>query len=511
MAIPKDRKRVMTRLCAANSAVRKGRECVGAFIAIACIGGCGGEPPSAGSSVSSPDVFVIVLDAASSSFFGTYGDRHGTSPHLDRFASEAVVFDQAYSQSATTTPSTASLVTGVRVMTHRTSGKTVLPEQFKTLAQLFGERGYRSLALISNPHAGAPQLELDRGYDEAVMLYSGKELDPARRIEKSSRFGVVLPEDFETSIAELLPRLPGSATYVYFHYLQPHKPYDAPPRYLAAISREPGLCECDGAPCPCGEMDWDRLHDKFLEANETGVASVSVVEHIKARYRANIRYVDEHFGKLIDGLRENGLYENALVIVMADHGDAFFGHARFGHNRTLYDDMVRIPLLMKFPIEAGIAPRRLEALVETVDVVPTIFDFLGFEMSPQWEGESLWPLISGRQTEVGAAHREVVLATNRLDRQAIRVEDFKYVVSHEGREELYDLRADPGEQENLAGVDPERTRVLRERLAQVVGQRGAPKVRDNDLRVDPEMDALLEALGYVEGEDEPVDPSKPAP
>ena len=265
--------------------------------------GCGTEPssPDLPASVSRPDVFVIVLDAASSSFFGVYGDSHGTSPHLDQFAKEAVVFEQAYSQSATTTPSTASLLTGVRVMTHRTSGKNVLPAHFKTVAQLFGEEGYRSLALISNPHAGAPQLELDRGYDDARMLYSEAELPAGRRVEKSSRFGVVLPEDMDAAVAEFLPRLPGSDTYVYFHYLQPHKPYDAPPRYLAEISREPGVCECQGTPCACGDMDWDLLHEKFLEANETGVATSSVVEHIKARYRANLRYVDEYFGRLIEG------------------------------------------------------------------------------------------------------------------------------------------------------------------------------------------------------------------
>ena len=487
-------------------------EGVALAVALVLMWGCGTEstPEDAPASVSGPDVFVIVLDAASSSFFGVYGDRTGTSPHLDQFAKEAVVFEQAYSQSATTTPSTASLLTGVRVMTHRTSGKNVLPDQFKTVAQLFGEQGYRSLALISNPHAGAPQLELDRGYDDARMLYAENELPSGRRVEKSSRFGVVLPEDLDAAVAELLPRLPGGDTYVYVHYLQPHKPYDAPPRYLAEISREPGACECDGAPCTCGDIDWDRLHEKFLEANETGVTTPSVVEHIKARYRANLRYVDEYFGRLIEGLRENDLYDDAVIVVTSDHGDAFFGHARFGHNRTLYDDMVRVPLLMKFPAKAAVEPRRLSMLVETVDVVPTLFDFLGFDMSPQWEGESLWPLISGSQVEVGPGHREVVLATNRFDRQAIRVEDFKYVVSVDGNEELYDLRSDPEEQVNLVREQPEQTRALRERLERLVARRPAPEMRPSDLRTDPEMDALLEALGYVRGEDDPVEPTTEA-
>lgn len=480
-----------------------------AGVAAAALGwACDSAPPPAEPSGPRPhpDVFVIVLDAASSFYFGTYGDVHGTSPNLDRFADDSVVFDQAYSQSATTTPSTASLLTGVRVMTHRTSGKTVLPEQFETVAELFGEHGYTSIAFISNPHAGAPELGLDRGYDEAVMLYAADALHPDRKIEKSSRFGVVLPEDIDEAIGEALPGFHGSATYGYFHYLQPHKPYDAPTRYLDAIADDSEACLCDDTPCRCGDRDWDTLHEVFLQANETGVASQSVVDHIKARYRANIRYVDESVGRLLDALRAQDLYDEALIVVLSDHGDAFFGHQNFGHNQTLYDDMVRIPLLMKFPATAGVEPRRLSALVETVDVVPTIFDFLGFALSPQWEGESLWPLIAGDEAEPGPAHREVVLATNRLDRQAIRVEDFKYIVSHEGREELYNLRTDPGEREDLAEREPERTRALRERLASVVGNSSAPAPRASDLRRDPEMDAFLEALGYVRGEDEPDEP-----
>jgi len=470
--------------------------------AVALCGACDSAPLSP-ESRPHPDVFVVVLDAASSFYFGTYGDVHGTSPNLDRFAGDSVVFDQAYSQSATTTPSTASLLTGVRVMTHRTSGKSVLPEQFETVAELFGAHGYTSIALISNPHAGAPELGLDRGYDEAVMLYAAEALHPDRKIEKSSRFGVVLPEDIDEAIGEFLPRFHGSATYGYFHYLQPHKPYDAPMRYLDAIADASEACLCDDTPCRCGDSDWDTLHEMFLQANETGIASPSTVGHIKARYRANIRYVDESVGRLFEGLREQGLYDEALIVVLSDHGDAFFGHQNFGHNRTLYDDMVRIPLLMKFPASSGVKPRRLSALVETVDIVPTIFDFLGFEMSPQWEGESLWPLIAGSESEPGPAHREVVLATNRLDRQAIRVEDFKYIVSQDGVEELYDLRTDPGERADLAKSEPERTRALRERLASVVGDSGVPALRASDLRSDPEMDELLEALGYVRGSDEP--------
>lgn len=469
------------------------------------------EAPTPGTAVASAeptDVFVIVLDAASAFYFGSYGDVHGTSPNLDRLARESIVFDRAYSQSATTTPSTASLITGVRVMTHRMSGNAVLPEQFETAGELFDKRGYTSLAIIGNPRAGAPELGLDRGYDSTALVYSldsQKGGSTSRTLEENSDFRVVRPEDMDEAIALSLGEFSTSPIYAYLHYLQPHKPYDAPKRFASAQKTGDVSCLCAGTPCHCGDIDWDTIHDSFLLANETGRASPSDIRHLEALYRRNIRYVDDAVGRLLSSLRERDLYDEALIVVLADHGEAFFGHQRFGHNRTLYDDMVRIPLLMKFPARAGVDARRLAALVETVDIMPTIFDYLGFEMAPQWEGESLWPLIAGRQPRAGPAHREVVLATNRLDQQAIRVDDFKYIRSHTGREELYDLQSDPEERNDLSLRQPERARTLRERLEEVVRASEGAKTRKSSLREDPGMEALLEALGYIRSDDEQVE------
>ena len=477
-----------------HSRRRPGRATAVAFVLAAGLLSCGGadRAPSA----TGPNVFVIVIDAASAFYFGLHGDVHDTSPNFDRLARESVVFENAYSQSATTVPSTASLVTGVRVMTHQLDSSSVLPEAFPTVAELFAEQGYRSFAFIGNPNAGAPELGLTRGYDTSALVYATK-AGPETSPDERKRLMRVQPADMERSIAELLPEFGAGGTYAYFHYLQPHKPYDAPASYL----RDDGdNCLCEGEPCACGDVPWDAIHDEFLKANETGVATPSVIHHLEARYRANIRFVDEALASLLAMLRERGLYQDALIVVTSDHGDAFFGHQRFGHNRTLYDDMVRVPLLMKFPAGAGVLPRRIPALTETVDVIPTIFDFLGFPMSPGWEGESLWPLISEGGEVIAPAHREVILATNRRDKQAIRVDDYKYIVSIEGPEELYDLKNDPGETRNLAQKSPLRVAELRRRLrAGVSNARTEPAREANDLRSDPEMNALLEALGYVEG------------
>ena len=150
-------------------------------------------------------------------------------------------------------------------------------------------------------------------------------------------------------------------------------------------------------PFPCRGQWWNR---SMTRPTRPGTASAALIASARALYRANIRYVDDEIGTLIERLKREGLYERSLIIFMSDHGDAFFEHRRFGHNATLYDEMLRIPLLMKFPKRAGVRPRRVQALAETIDVMPTVLDFLGLPVPDVVEGESLWPLIEGRATQL---------------------------------------------------------------------------------------------------------------
>ena len=480
------------------------------LFAVGLVLGCDGSRTDSENAPGRPDVFLIVLDAASARYFGSYGESRPTTPEMDRLAEESVVFDSAYSQSATTVPSTVSLLTGVRGTTHQMSRQSVLPDGLEFAAELFSSQGYRSLGFIGNPYAGAPELGLDRGYEEIVQLYALPELQQGRAQEKSSGFRVTLPEDLNGAVEAFLPGFADSETFAYFHYLQPHKPYDPPERFRALLEPESEGCTCAGISCPCGSLDWDILHDRFAAANQAGQASASTIGHLETRYRANIRYADTGVGILLEGLRRQGLYDESLIVLLADHGEAFFDHGRFGHNRTLYDDMVRIPLIMKFPRSAKVAPRRIGALVETVDVLPTLFDFIGFPVPASFEGKSLWPLIRDPESSPGRAHQEVILATNRLDQHAIRVGSYKYIAYVDGREELYDMAADPGELHDLSEDEPQRARVLRARLRAVVDFESVmPSSARNTLRSDPEMNELLEVLGYLREDDE--DPTEGPP
>jgi len=438
-----------------------------------------------------PPVLLIVLDAAAAAYFGFHGDPHGTTPHLDALAEDAVVFENAYSQSATTAPSTASLLTGVRVQTHRVTGRRVLPESLETLGQWLRPAGYASVAVVGNPFAGSPALALDRGFDESVPVWALDSVQAKRDEEKS--LSTTRPEDINAVVFRALPLLRRGPMLLYVHYLQPHMPYAPPSEHLERFLP----VEAEGRRCP--DENLGVLRRRWRAANLTGKAAPCTVAQLEARYRANLHYADAGVGRLLARLRREGLYEESWIALLSDHGDAFFGHGRFGHNAHLYDDMTRIPFLVKPPASAGARPRRVSALVETVDLAPTLLDFLGIEVPEQIEGDSLWPLLEDFEDVPGGS--EVVMATVHRTRHALRAGDAKYIAHVSGEEELYDLAEDPAEQRNLASAEPARARELRERLLERVeveadpGERGPSRpARDAVTR------ALLEQLGYIDGE-----------
>ena len=221
------------------------------------------------------------------------------------------------------------------------------------------------------------------------------------------------------------------------------------------------------------------------------------VRALERAYRANIRYADAGIGVLLETLRREGLYRESLVILTSDHGEAFNGHGYTSHNTTLYDDMTRIPLLMKFPRADAITPGRVRALTESIDLAPTILDYLGLPAPAHFEGDSLLALARGEFTSL--AGPEVVTSTVDQSFHAIRLGPHKYIMGRDGSEELFDLERDPGERHDRIESDRALATSLRNMLTAIVERHsGKEPPAENTLRTDPAMVRLLEKLGYVD-------------
>ncbi len=471
-----------------------------AGLALALLGGCGAGDP-AGEPGAAPErapratnVYVISLDSASARYLEPWGAEAGATPHVAALARESVVFDAAYSQTATTVSSVASLLTGLRATTHRVEPKTMEPLQTPTLPERLRDHGWRSFGFVANPMAGLPRLGFHRGYEVYQQIYADGLLveNPAFA---ETPYKLVFPEDVRASLERVIAEFGPTHTFAYFHYLQPHTPYDPPPPHRDAFGARRG---------GRGALEWPELQERMLAANERGEADAETIALLEARYRANLAWADAGLGALLDALRDAGRYDDALIVLTADHGEAFFGHGRFGHNWTLYDDMLRVPLLMRFPPDAGVAPRRIAVPTETVDLLPTLLDFLGLPVPPEAEGASLWPLIAGRAD--APEKSEVVVSTAWRDLHAIRSGPYKLILDRDGRAELYDLRSDPEEQRDLGDTERETAAVLRRRLTSLVDLRSGDAIADAPrAELDPGLVELLERLGYGDATPEPGD------
>ncbi len=328
-----------------------------------------------------PNILLICIDALRADHLGVYGAAAGRSPSLDSLAAEGVVFEQATSVASWTKPSVVSLLTGLYPTQHgvmRASRKKVdvLGAAAETVAETLQASGYSTVAFVQNDHLQKRSSGLDQGFD----LY----VDDA---------GVapVLTHRF----LSWLEASTSQPFFAYLHYLDPHWPYvsDVVPAALALTPAE----AMRAAGWGLREEHWwllrERVNAGKLKLDDAGLR---ILEKL---YAAEVFSIDAVLGRMFRLLRAAGVLEHTLLIVTADHGEGFLEHASLDHGYGLYDELLRLPLLARFPAgEYG--GRRVAAQVQSVDIVPTLIDVAGLPPRPELPGQSLIPLLAGKVASV---------------------------------------------------------------------------------------------------------------
>ncbi len=438
-----------------------------------------------------PNLIVIVLDALRADHLGLHGYERDTSPALDAFARDAVVFEQAISQSTFTKASIASLFTGRAPYEHgvywgdrRAAGggltADVLPERETTLAEALRTRDYLTAAWVQNSH-----LRPHMGFAQGFVDYRDQQGD-AERIDRRFLAWLSTPARLERF-------------FVYLHYIDLHDPYRPEPPYDTAFGG-PGV---DAA---YEGIDLDAW-GTYLEGVRSGRIEVSEerVEAFRALYDGQIRYLDERLGRVFDELRERGLYDDSVIVVTSDHGDAFLEHGFVSHSATPYDELARVPLLIKLPGSRH-AGRRVERQVRLIDVAPTLLDLAGAPRPRRMSGCSLVPLLAGRpddwaaeRPECSIAPIEIAEVEGEAPTLGLRAGGYKYIVGPAG-EELYDLERDPGELRNLLKEEDfsaERELAAFRGLADRIAEQRA-RAEAGSVELDPQTIRELRGLGYIE-------------
>ena len=390
-----------------------------------------------------PDVVVYLIDALRPDHLGAYGYRRGTSPNLDAFAAGALLFENAIANSAWTRGAIASLFTGLYPRSHGVLGRDdALPPDTVTLAGLLRDAGYTTVAVATNGNV-SPPFGFDVGFDSWEQL-------PEQRTEAIHQYS-----DIATARAlEWLAANEAAAAargdtqrdpfFLYVHTTDPHEPYTPPSPF-----RERFVQPSDhGLFRPLQErVDPALAADPMLTREQINLDFIDL-------YDAEIAFNDAQFGILMQRLKELGVYDGALIVMLADHGEAFLEHGKWGHGTSLYAEQINIPLLVKLPQGRG---ARVVALSQQVDVLPTILGVAGVEIPSQVQGRSLLPAIT-RGEEV----HETVVAELEMDGRsmdALRTPELKIIrylpaLYHGSKIELFDAVADPSEQLDLSLLRP---------------------------------------------------------
>jgi arylsulfatase A-like enzyme len=411
-------------------------------------------------------IVLVSIDTLRRDHVGTYGYARPTTPRLDALAREGLVVEDAVSVSSWTLPSHLSMLTSVDPARH---GGTDMDHRFNgsvaTLPALLRAAGFRTRAVTSHLYVSAVY-GLDSGFEHLDFRQDRKAKEVADR-----------------AIA-LLDRVGDQPFFLFLHFYDPHWHYDPPPETLKLFEES-----------YAGSLT--GLWQEFSRRPRDQVSAADL-QHLLALYDGEIRATDDQLGRVLDHLARRALGDTTLVVVTSDHGEEFLEHGHWEHQRTLYEEVVRIPLVMRGP---GIRPRRETAPASLLDVAPTITAWAGLPASGSFQGRSLLETMGPG----GEAYGETQHTTDSTDKLFLRAgaDRWKLILSQPRAggppvEEWFDLRADPGElkptppREEVAG--PIRARAL-ERFRS--SRAGAPKPAT--VCLDAEQQERLRALGYVSG------------
>lgn len=434
---------------------------------------CDSNGPSSPSATSldkePPNIILYLIDTLRVDHLGAFGYARATSPNIDELVAKGVVFDPAYSQDSRTLGSVVSLLTSLHTPSHGiTNFGHRIQTSVVTLAEVLSRAGYETGSFITNVNAGQMP-GLDRGFrhfHDAARSY--RERDAVRS----------LPEE---ALFEWIDTLGGSTFFAYVHTAEPHRPYIPPPPYDAMF-----------------DPDYEGPTTGYFEGPDGyGQASSQAdIDHVKALYDGEISFADAAFRRFLDGLEARGLRERTLIVLTSDHGEELSDRGGWNHGHSLYNELIRVPLLFA---GAGLpAGRRIAAPAQLVDVAPTILDIAGVPSPESFEGESLLGVMQGRDAERFADRDVFSMTTSQTPHAAIIQRDWKAILAADGVLELYDLRRDPGELHDLASSEPERAARLRERIETLSYGGDGWAAPQTYVPLSEEQVERLRALGYIE-------------
>ena len=361
-------------------------------------------------------VLLVSIDTLRRDHVGAYGYSKPTTPRLDALAQAGILCEDAVSTSSWTLPAHLSMLTGTGPGVHGgTTMKLGFNHRVPTLATLLREAGYATQAVTSHLYV-SKTYGLDAGFDH--MEYN--QYHRAPQVAERGR--------------DLLDRFGDRPFFVFLHFYDPHTPYDPPDELVR-------LFESGYGGTVTGR--WDDFKER-----DPRTMPAADLAHLLALYDGDIRRTDDELRRVLDHLRERGLDKSTLVVVTSDHGEEFGEHGSWEHQKTLYEELIRIPMIVAGP---GVTPRRETSMTSLLDVAPTIVGWLG--LKPAWnpQGASLLNRLEPRDAYGETEH--TIDATRKLFWRTAAggkaIFSLAPTALEAKQEEWYDLARDAGETKNM--------------------------------------------------------------
>ncbi len=446
-----------------------------------------------------PNLILVMVDTLRADHLSCYGATDVKTPNLCRVATDGGTVFDGYAHSSWTKPSTATLLTSLLPTSHQTMSKpSALPDEIDTVAEKLRDHGYATGGIVSNTNL-TEAFGFAQGFDEYTYLgpdylagaqESSSKLvlyQIARRVWFRLPLGISFGGFYQDSQVinrhafDFLDRNDQGRFFLFLHYMDPHDPYFEHPYDGYGIARA-------SMQNPPPEM----------------------AAEMRRLYVEEIEYLDANFGKLIARLEQADVYHDTAIVLVSDHGEEFNEHGGFWHGLTLYDEQIRVPLLVKWPAGDRQAPADATShQARIVDVAPTLLGLAGAPIPDAMQGLDLRGGVAGRSDRDRMVFAEEDHEGNVL--RALRTEKWKWMEANPGNprglpeEELFHVADDPGETRNRAADAQDVARELRGHAdgQQMMAEQGKVGEAKQAQLSDSER-AYLEALGYVQGDEEEV-------
>lgn len=411
-----------------------------------------------------PNIIFIVLDTVRADHLSCYGYNRLTTPALDKIAAEGALFQQAVASAPWTLPSHASMFTGLFPSEHATSQeKPLLNLNIPTLAELLQQVGYRTAGFSNNPWIDT-MTGLNRGFE---FFLNWKQFRPNNKFSAFKKVAQQLRLRTQKRMAEntvdhmlqwlkTVPKQPRSAPFFLFvNFMEAHLPYDPPPKYARRFST------------PTSSQALNQDDARYI----TGQVKMSSedFELLTALYDSELLYLDDQLDRFFSALERLTLLDDTLLIITSDHGENLGDHGLMTHVFCLYDTLIRVPLIMRFPPQVGSA-LNIDTQVQIQDLFSTILKSAGFtgRVSGYEPKKSILDAVTSTQASQDchyafAEYAYPALTHKRLQKyepdfdnpqlvtalKCVRTPNHKYIWSERGQDEFFDLKKDPAEKNNL--------------------------------------------------------------